>query len=199
MTAASTPAPAGRGSARRMGGSQWQLDDDGRQLAAVLLLVVLALAAGFWVKAVAENQTRPVTSGGVSAAIPQAWISQPGAGDLRFSARDPRHPGLQYSVSLISASDLARTVDAQIRARSSLLSEFQQLSRTPVSIGGRDGQAVTYAYVTVRAGRAPVVSQGRDVYLPANGGILVISLQSPIDSFDDSVAAFQRFAESVKV
>ena len=196
MTTAHTPA---RPAPARMSTAGWRLSDDGRQLGGVLLLIIVALGAGFLVKQTAEHQTRVVTAGNVSAAIPQSWIYQPGAGDLRFSARDPRHPGLRYSVSLVSGStDLARTVDAQVRARSALLNEFQLLSRAPVAAGERSGQAVTYAYVTVRPGRAPAVNQGRDMYLPATGGILVISLDSPVGTFDDALAGFEQFAGSVQ-
>ena len=154
--------------------------------------------AGFDPSPIAENQTRTVSGGNVTAAIPQAWIYQPGAGDLRFTARDPRHAGLSYSASLVGAGDLGRIVDTQIRARSSLLAEFQQLSRSDVSVGGRTGQAVTYAYVTARSGRPPVVYEARDLYIPTDSGVLVISLQSPMETFDDAVPAFEQFASSVR-
>ena len=96
---------------------------------------------------------------------------------------------------LILAGDLGQIVDTQIRARSSLLAEFQQLSRSDVSVGGRTGQAVTYAYVTARSGRPPVVYEARDLYIPTDSGVLVISLQSPMETFDDAVPAFEQFAE----
>lgn len=176
-----------------------RLTDDGRQFLAVAMVVVVGLAAGLGLKLVSENQTRNVTAGGVTAGTPRSWIYQSGAGDLLFSVRDPLHPGLQYSVSLVaSGSDLARVVDNQVRAKSGILNDFQQLSREPAASAGRTGQAVTYAYVVTREGRAPAVIQGRDLYLPAAGSVLVISLQSPIATFDDALPGFNRFADSVR-
>lgn len=178
----------------------WPLDDDGRQLVAVLLVIAVGLAAGFVTKTIAESQTRAIRAGSVSAAIPQGWIYQPGAGDVVFSATDPRVPGQRYVVSLLknaAGQALGPLIDARTSARAQLLPAFQQVSRSSTTVAGRSGEAVTYGYAVVRTDHAPRSMQARDVYLPGPGGILVITLESPADLFDDALGPFGRFAASV--
>jgi len=173
--------------------------DDARQLIAVVLLITIALIAGFVVKSVAENQTRTVRAGTVSAAIPQDWLYQPGAGDLLFTASDPRHPGQRYSVSRVTpgSGGLSETIDQRIGAKSALLEGYQQLSRTANTIGGRSGEAVTYAYVVNRTGQLPQVVQAHDLYVNVGNQVLVISLESRAADFDAALQGFERFVRSV--
>ena len=173
--------------------------DDARQLIAVVILIAVALIAGFAVKTLAEGQTRTIRAGTISAAIPSDWLYQPGAGDLLFTATDPRHPGQRYTVSRITpgSGGLAETIDQRIGARSSLLEGYQQLSREANTTGGKTGEAVTYAYVVGRSGQLPQVVQARDLYVNVGSQVLVISLESRSGDFDAALDAFDRFARSV--
>ena len=174
-------------------------EDDARELIAVVLVIAVALIAGFAVKTVAENQTRTVRAGTVSAAIPQDWLYQPGAGDLLFTATDPRHPGQRYSISRITpgSGGLDETIDQRIGAKSALLEGYQQLSRAANTIGDRGGEAVTYAYVVSRTGQRPQVIEARDLYVNVGNQVLVISLESRTADFDAALPRFERFVRSV--
>jgi hypothetical protein len=188
MTAQVRPAP------------RMALNDDARQLIAVLVVVAIALIAGYGLKWNTENQTRSVSAGGVSASIPQTWVYQPGAGTILFTALDPRSPGQRYSVSRIPTGDsatLSQVVDLQVGGKSRVLGDFQVLSRDPVTVGGRTGEAVTYVYVKAPPGQVPQVIEGRDEYLPESGAVLVVSLESPSATFDRALPAFNRFAGTV--
>ena len=192
MTTSTTPA-------RPVRFSFAAFEDDTRQLIAVVILVAIALVAGFAVKTVAENQTRTIRAGTVSAAIPQDWLYQPGAGDLLFTALDPRHPGQRYSLSRVTpgSGGLNETIDQRIGAKSALLEGYQQLERGANTIGGRTGEAVTYAYVVNKSGQLPQVIQARDLYVNVGNQVLVIALEARTADFDAAQAGFERFVRSV--
>ena len=175
--------------------------DDARQLIAVVILLAVALAAGLLLKSISESQTRTVTAGGVTAAVPGDWIYQPGAGDVAFVANDPRIAGHRYVVSHVDAAGrtLRDVVGTHAGAKSQLFAAYQPIAREQVTIGGRTGESVTYAFVVERAGQVPQVIQARDVYLEGGDRILVISTEAPADRFADSTGAFDAFVQSVRV
>ncbi len=189
-------------SIRRMLSSEWRQEwtDDARQLVAVVLIALIALAIGYGVKVVATTSTRTVTAGSVTAAIPTSWVFQPGAQDLLFTAVDPRNPGQRYSVTKpsLGGSDISAVADATIGAKSQLLGSFQVLNRASMSVGGKDAPSVTYVYVTTRIGAVPQVIQGRDVFIQGTGGVLIVTLESPTKTFDNALDTFATFAASVK-
>lgn len=175
------------------------LRDDTRQFIVVVALIALALLAGLLLKGFTEGQTRIVRAGGVSAAVPADWVYQPGAGDLLFVVNDPRQPGHRYLVTRIADSPrgLTAAVDTHAGAKSQLLPAYQSISREPVKIGDRTGEAVTFAYVLEREGQIPRVIQARDLYLQSGEQILVISNEGSPDGFAGGLAAFEQFVRSV--
>lgn len=181
-------------------GLSWSsLRDDSRQFVAVLVVLAVALVLALALKAMVEGQTRVVRGGGISASVPSDWIYQPGAGDTAFIVNDPRQPGHRYVVSSIAAGTggLAAAVDTFAAAKSQILTAYQGISRSPITIGNRTGEAVTYAYIIERDGRVPQVIQARDVYLAAGDRILVVSTEGAPEGFDASLPAFEQFVRSV--
>ena len=189
-------------SIRRMLSADWKQEwtDDGRQFVAVVLIALVALAVGYGAKTIATSSTRTVSSGGVSASIPTPWLYQPGAQDLLFTAVDPRNPGQRYSVSKASngGTDTGSVADATVAAKSRVLGEFQVLGRGTTSVNGKDAPNVTYVYVTTRNGAVPQVIEGRDVFIQASSGVLVVTLESPTKSFENALDTFGTFAASVR-
>lgn len=196
MTATTTPAATTP--AQATGRS---LSDDTRQFIAVLAVLVVAMIVAVAVKTFAENQTRSVSAGGVSASIPADWVYQPGGGDLLFVAHDPRIQGHRYLVSRTAAGGrgLREAVDMYSSAKAQLLSAYQPISREQVTIGSRTGEAVTYAFVVEREGKVPQVIQARDVYFEDGDKVLVISTEGPAAQFEDSLGDFDAFVRSVGV
>jgi hypothetical protein len=175
------------------------LSDDVRQLIAVLLVAVVAIAAGLGVRFVAEGQSRTVEAQGVSASIPSGWIFAQGVGDLAFTVQDPRNPGQRYQVSLLRGdTDPSVVADTQTAAKSRLLERFVILERSTLMIGGRDTLRIHYVYVTDGPGGIPQVIEGLDDYVRGSNGILVISLASPTRGFARAIPEFERFAASVR-
>jgi hypothetical protein len=187
---------------RRSYAFDWRREwtDDARQLVAVLLVALIAVAIGYGIKVMATTSTRTVTAGNVTAQIPTNWIFQPGAQDLLFTAADPRNPGQRYSVSRSSVpgTDLTAVADSTVAGKSQFLREFQVLNRSTVQLNGKDAPSVTYAYVTTRNANLPQVIQGRDTFVSGSGGALIVTFESPARSFDSSLSTFERFAASVK-
>jgi hypothetical protein len=188
-------------SIRRMLSADWRQEwtDDARQLVAVVLIALIALAVGYGIKGVATSATRTVTAGGVTASIPTSWVYQPGAQDLLFSAVDPRNPGQRYSVTKpsLGGTDAAAVADATVGAKTQLLTQFQVLSRATVSVNGKDVPSVTFVYVTTRNGTLPQVIEGRDVFIQGSS-VLIVTLESPTKTFDNALDTFGSFAASVK-
>jgi hypothetical protein len=178
-----------------------RLTDDGRQFIAVLVVLAIALVLGFAVKTLVESQTRAVTGGGLRASIPADWVYQPGGGDVAFVANDPRIPGRRYIVTQIGgfAGGLREAVDVYSAGKAQLHEAYQSLGGAPVTIGGRSGQAVDYAFVLDREGRVPQSIQARDVFFQDGDRVLVISLEAPANRFEESLPAFEAFVRSVGV
>jgi hypothetical protein len=205
MTAAGSAAqPAAPRPARRSAApwSRWVLNDDARQLIAVAVTIAVLLIAGLVTKALAESQTRTARGGAATASIPGDWLFLPGAGDVAFSAADPRVAGLRYVVSVVTlpADQTAdEAISLRTAARARLLAAYEDIARAPITIGGRSGTAVTYGFAAPRSGAAPRAIEARDVYLPSGDKLLVVTLESPVDGFDGSVAAFERFVSTVRI
>jgi hypothetical protein len=197
--ATNAPAAPAAPAAQRPGTRR--LSDDGRQFIAVLVVLAIALVLGFALKTFVEGQTRSVSGGGLRASIPADWVYQPGGGDVAFVANDPRIPGHRYLVTQIAGAPggLREVVDRYSGAKSQLHQAYQSLGGEAVTIGGRSGEAVDYAFVLDRTGRVPQAIQARDVFFENGNQVLVISLEAPSDRFEESLPAFEAFVRSVGV
>lgn len=185
----------------RPASTRWSLDDDTRQLIAVVVMAAVALAAGAVLSLWATGQSRTVEEQGVSAVISSDWIAQQGVGDVILIAYDPQDPSLRYSVSRARASAGAapgQVADMRITARSGVLPAFSVLDRGTTSVGGQPAEQVTFTYAGERDGRPVLSMEGRDLVLTSGTTPLVITLESPSDTFDSALPDFERFAASVK-
>lgn len=183
-----------------VGGIKREWNEDTRQFLAVLLVAAVALLLGYAVREYATSQTRTVSAGNVSAEIPAAWVVQGGTQDLLFTAADPRTPGQRYAVTRPSGlgSDPDAVANATVAGKSQVLTDFQVLDRDTATVNGAAVPQVTYTYVTTRNGQVPQVIEGRDLYVPASGGVLVVTLESPSHNFQAALDDFERFAASVR-
>jgi len=118
-----------------------------------------------------------------------------------FSTWDPLAPNIRYTVSQAPFNANGRLADAAaVRnlQRSQVLSSYRILDQTPVSLKGRDGYRVSFAYVDASAmNQVPVVIRGADYYFPAGDSVLIASLETSGD-YGDALPAFQDFAFSVR-
>jgi len=176
----------------------------------VFAATAIALLIGWGLMNFVTGMTRPVTVDGVSTAIPSGWvIEQPTTGPLTtgpkvaglvFTARDPLDPETRYLVSSLPASpdtDLGATAAIRNLQRAQDLTAYRVLEQTPVTLSGRDGYRVSFAYVDAsQADRVPVVYEGVEYYFAEGDQTIVVTLESA-RTIEDALAAFQDFAAEV--
>lgn len=166
----------------------------------VILVTILALLIGVWVKNSFEDQPRHVEFDSISADVPNGWIVQGGVGDLVFSATKLAR-NQKYFVRLVSSSpndNIEGAASTLNQARGLTLDFFRVLEETSVAVDGREGYRVTYAYVDEREqDTPPLVMKGIDYYFTQGEKILIITFTSPIDSYEEGLSLFTQFRDSV--
>ena len=176
----------------------------------VIALTVIALLVGWGVRTSTEGATRAVSEGGIQAELPASWtVETPGAGTIGESPADPNlvmigsdplDPGTRYSVSLYpegSAADLSAVAAIRNLQRAQYLTAYRVLEQTPVTVDGRDGYRVSFAYVDAsEADKTPVVFEGVDYYFPDGEHAIVATLETR-NGLEDALTAFQEFAAAL--
>lgn len=176
-------------------------DEDRRASLAVGFVTLVALLLGLMLKSSVQNRSLQIDRKGISAAVPENWVMQDGAGDLIFVSWDPFEPGIRYSVYLISNDGnhpLEEVAAERNLALGKILDGFRILNETPVIRRGREGYKVTYAFIDTDTPGLPRVLQGVDYYFPENGQALIISLQAQEKDYADALVRFEPFLDSVK-
>ena len=198
MTASTAPAPATTSTRLQ------RLDDDARQLIAVLVTAVVAIAVGWLIVTAASPGARSVEIGGIKATVPAGWIVRSGAGDVRIIATDPRVPGVRLSVSRPAADPDAATpqtpasiADRRIAARASLLEAFSVLSREALP-GDAEGEALDFTWAAIPDGEPVVGMQGREVLTAADGTVTIVTLEAPSAAYDSALTTMESFAASIQ-
>ena len=179
------------------------------------LLTVVMLLVGWTVKSDIESSTRPFSSQGLQAHVPEQWlISAPaenpgtlGEEDLDptlvLLTWDPLHTDTRYLVRLlpagaeVEAASLAAFTNLQ---RGQSFNTYRVLAQTTVALYGKPAYKVSYAYVLASdPGTKPVVIEGVDFYLPGSDQTLQLSLESVDSDFAEAYPAFLDFIAGVEV
>lgn len=169
-------------------------------------LTIVALLLGWSLRTAALTSTRPVEVDGLHVDVPSQWVVQRSSGGgltgaanphLALTAWDPLNPGTQYAVRLLpAAADASLATLAAFHNLQHAQSEtaFRVLDQTPVTLDGRDGYRVRFAYVDAsQMGQAPVVFEGVDYYFLQNGQALVMTMVTE-HGYDEALPAFKEFA-----
>lgn len=178
----------------------------------VVGLTIVALILGWGVKTSTEGRGRSFSASGVTAMLPAQWLVETaGAGPLNgdslepgevFNAWNPMDPATRYSTSLLpSGADVGLATAAALRnlQRAQSLTAYRVIEQTPVELSGRSGYRVTFAFVDATALDAvPVVFQGIDYYFPADGQVIVVTLETSHD-FETAAVSFREFAAGVEL
>ncbi len=176
----------------------------------VIAVTAIALLIGWGIKNFTEGQTRAVTESGISAVVPAGWLveaagtgplsSGQGSEGLAFAVRDPLNPDTRYLVTTLPASpdgDLSDAAAIRNLQRAQDNTAYRVLEQTPVTLSGRDGYRVTFAYVdAAQVDQVPVVYQGVDYYFAEGDRTIVVTLETT-HALDDELDAFQDFAAEV--
>ncbi len=176
---------------------------------AVIVVLLIALAIGWGIKAATENQMLPYTANGLTISYPSDWSASTTAeGVLRF--RDVRAGGVPpvIEVRAIDAADAAViTQTLALEADSLALTRAQELTAyrilemdDTVAFRGQAALRVSFVYVMDEPSafeqHLPVVVLGEDWLTWQQGKILVFSRQAPQDAFDKTGPYFQRVMDS---
>jgi serine protease Do len=178
---------------------------------AVIILVVVALLAGSWLKTSVDGAVQQVDQGGLAVELPSGWIVLPAAGDRLLTAYDPLDPDIRYGVAAVDMTDpvAGATLTAEDAAarrvvdRSQLLEGFAISSEGPGSLGTVVTYEVHYAFVDQGLGGEGTPIEAIEHYFPAGeifpgeARILAVVLEAPPDELDAALPAFERFAEGL--
>jgi hypothetical protein len=163
------------------------------------VMVIIALFLGWQLQSSVQSASRTVNHGPIAAEVPTGWIVQSGSGDLMLVARNPHKPDQLYRISQATAVDDLEILAANRNsARARLDSSYRVLSAGPVIVDGREGYKVSFARVNTDAPGLPAVIEGADYYFTYDNQMLILSLESRVDSFAEALPHFQRFMQSVR-
>ena len=186
--------------------------NDNRSQWYVIGITIIALLLGWALKSAVLGQTRQVSEGQLVADIPARWVVETvthsliGGNDAYvnrvFSTWDPLSPGTRYIVSAIpsdTAMDLATAASFWNLQRAQSQTAYRVIDQTTVSVHGRDGYKVVFAYVDASAqDRVPVVYEGTDYFFEESNHVLVVSLET-YHNHVEALEEFGEFAVSVKL
>lgn len=170
----------------------------------VALVVVVALAAGWGLKAYAENAVEPYAADGLSVSYPAGWLaSAPVEGVLRFRNAQAGGAAETLEVRLAAAGAepsveaLAIEADALSLERAQDLIAYRVLETGHTTYRGQPALAVSYVYVADKPDAfqqyLPKVMLGEDLLTFQQERVVIFSLQAPQDEF----AAARRYLQAL--
>ncbi len=173
----------------------------------VVILTVIALALGWWLKTGVENRSLAFSNAGISAQTPAGWLISKATGEevLHVTDRSARGFGTTYTIE-----QKAVPVDAQLSAvaglvtleRGNSLTAYRVLKQQEVSVAGRKAVEIEYVYVESAANVThaviPSVVHGLDYIFLQNGKAVIVGYQADQSAFDTDLSRFLRFLVSVQ-
>lgn len=173
---------------------------------AVVMLVVVALIAGWLLREAVLSRATPFTVGGVSGRYPAGWTKETGDDPL-LRVRDPRggESGALLELrtrALAAGANPAMVLDALTLEHASQTTAYQTLRTEQVTVGQGAATSRTFTYVSVNRNpyqeRLPVVMKGVDLVLQSNGRAVIVTFVDRADDFDVSYRYFLAFVESLE-
>jgi hypothetical protein len=178
----------------------------------VIATTAAALLLGLALKASVLGQTRGISEGGVQAEVPVRWVVETVTNSVIggneafanrvFSTWDPLAPGTRYIVNAIPsdrAMDLATSASLWNLEQAQNHTAYRVTDQTPVTINGRNGYKVVFAYVDAAAqDRVPVVYEGTAYFFEETEHVLVVSLET-YHNHVEALEEFRDFAVSVQL
>ncbi len=173
----------------------------------VVLVTVLALAAGWFYKSSVENASVPFEAEGISAQAPKGWLNSDPSGDVLFRAVDRNSTGfgttyLVRQIAITSEATASEVASLVALDHAQSLLGFNMLDQQEVrDLNGRNAYMISYVYVEsnpdVTHASIPSVVRGTDfVYLSGERAI-VVSFQADEDNYDLDLGRFYRFLQSL--
>ncbi len=176
----------------------------------VVLVVAVALVAGWGVKSYAETRAERFTAGGVTVSYPAGWLpSKAPDGTLRF--RDTHAGGRPATITVrpAAAADARSAAEAVAAEAGGLALDramnwiaYHVLSAdSRASFRGQPAQRLSYVYVDDSASvfeqHLPVVMMGEDLVTYQEGRVYVFSVQAPQGEFAQAQRHFEALVGSI--
>jgi hypothetical protein len=179
---------------------------------AVIVTVLFALFLGFGIRNNARTASRTIDLGEGRPAlqVPSNWITGAPEGML-LVARNPRSPSIfnaELSVTtrpLTVGEDAVAARTAIALKRSQELQYYRELEAQRVTVNGRQGIMVTYAYVadpTREQGAIapPVVVQAQDIIFPSgNTEALIVTVATDAATWEEEQGSINIILDSLGV
>ena len=173
----------------------------------VVLLTLVALAAGWLLKSSVENRSLAFKSGNITAQTPAGWLTLNPDGNevLHITDRTSSGFGTTYLIQVeavptdAQASQIASLVTLE---RGSALTGYRVLNQQEVLVQGRKAIQIDYVYVESAANLnhavIPAVVHGLDyIFINANQAEIV-SYRADQSVYNTDLGRFYRFLVSVK-
>lgn len=173
----------------------------------VVILTVVALALGWWLKTSVENRSLAFNSAGMSAQTPAGWLITKASGDevLHVTDRTTSAFGTTYIVqekTVPADADLGQVVSLLTLERGNNLTAFRVLKQQEVTVAGQKATEIEYVYVESAANVThavlPAVVHGLDYVFVKNGQAVIVTYRADQSAFDTDLGRFLRFLVSVK-
>ena len=173
----------------------------------VLLLTLLALAAGWLLKTSVENRSLAFQSGTISAQAPAGWLSFQPVGNqvLHVTDRTSKGFGTTYLIQVEAVPadvQAAQVVSLVTLERGNALTGYRVLKQQEVLVQGRKAIEIDYVYVEsasiLNHAVIPSVVRGLDYIFVNAGQAVIVSYRADQSVFDADLGRFQRFLVSVK-
>jgi hypothetical protein len=174
---------------------------------AVVLLTLVALAAGWLLKSSVENRSRSFMSGSTSAQAPAGWLVLNPEGNevLHITDRTSAGFGTTYliQVEAVPADTQASQVASLITLeRGNALTGYRVLNQQEVSVQGQPAIQIDYVYVesadNLNNAILPAVVHGLDYIFIKTGQAGIVSYRADQSVFETDLGRFNRFLVSVK-
>jgi hypothetical protein len=173
----------------------------------VVILTVIALALGAWLKSGVENRSLAFSNAGITAQTPAGWLITKASGEevLRVTDRTSSGFGTTYTIqqnAVAADAELGQVVSMLTLDRGTSLTAYRVLKQQDVTVAGRKGVEIEYVYVESAANLThavlPVVVHGLDYVFVENGKAVIVGYQAAQSAFDTDLGRFLRFLVSVK-
>lgn len=173
----------------------------------VVILTVIALALGWWLKTGVEGRGVAFSNQGITAQTPAGWMVSKSAGDevLHVTDRTASGFGTTYLIqqkAVAADSTPGQVVSLVTLDRSNSLTAFRVLKQQDVTVLGQKATEVEYVYVESAANVThaviPAVVHGLDYIFVKNGKVVVITYRADQSAFETDLGRFLRFLVSVK-
>jgi hypothetical protein len=174
---------------------------------AVVLVTVIALAAGWFYKSSVENRSVPFATNAVSGEAPAGWRQFTPEGDEVLRVADFASGGFSTTYVVRNIPVPADATASQVASLLSLeygqnLTAFRVLEQGDVHVFGKAAYEISYVYVEsnpdLTHASLPTVVRGVD-YIFLNGDRAVVAtFRASEDNFDIDLVRFHLFLRSLR-